>query len=453
MKRSLYDYLVSWKSRYNRKPLIVRGARQVGKTYLIRQFGQNQFAHYIEINFDETPQKAAIFESGNIKQTLEYLSLESGIPVIPGKTLIFLDEIQRVPWLFAKLRYFYEKAPDIHIIAAGSLLDFILNEHQFSMPVGRVEYLFMGPMDFPEFLTSINQKDVLSFIRNWEPKTPIPLPIHEKLIALTRLYTAIGGMPSAIDTYIKTDSFQQVEMEQSSIIQTCRDDFSKYGKKIDAGLLRLTLEKIPQLIGNKIKYVDINRDKRAAEISSSIRMLQMAHLLYCVHHSAGNAPPLSSQKKERDFKPLFLDIGLMMNSLNMKITGLLDKGLIAANNGAVAEQFIGQHLLYSGEPFKEPELYYWNREKRNAAAEVDYLIQQESNIVPVEVKAGVSGTLKSLHTFIHEKSTPYALRFNLAPPSITDLNIKTTHGQPAQCKFLSLPLYLISETERLCSLI
>ncbi len=453
MKRRLYNYLVSWKDRYNRKPLIVRGARQVGKTYLIRQFGEEQFAHYLEINFDESPQKAEIFESGDIKQVLEYLSLESGVPIVPGRTLIFLDEIQRVPWLFAKLRYFYEKVPDIHIIAAGSLLDIILAEHEFAMPVGRVEYLFMGPMDFPEFLESINQREILNFIRKWEPSNQIPLSIHEKLVELTRTYTAIGGMPSAVDAYIKTGSFQQVEMEQTSIIQTCRDDFSKYGKKIDAGLLRLTLEKIPQLIGRKVKYVEIDRDKRAAEVSSSIKMLQMARLLYCVHHSAGNSPPLSSEKKEKDFKPLFLDVGLMMSSLNMNITGLLNKGLIAANNGVIAEQFIGQHLLYSGEPYKEPQLFYWNREKRGAAAEIDYLIQTDSGIIPVEVKAGVTGTLKSLHVFIQEKSTTQALRFNLAPPSNTNLTIKNTQGHPTQCQFLSLPLYFISETERLCSLV
>lgn len=453
MKRKLYSYLLSWKERYNRKPLVVCGARQVGKTYLIRQFGKEQFSHYLEINFDETPQKAQIFESSDIKQVLELLSLESDVPVITGKTLIFLDEIQRVPWLFAKLRYFYEKTPDIHLVAAGSLLDFMLAENEFSMPVGRVEYLFMGPMDFMEFIENINQHKLLQFIREWEPSKQIPLPIHEKLIGLTRVYTGVGGMPSAIDAYIKTDSLQQVEMEQSSIIQTCRDDFSKYGKKVDAGLLRHILEKTPQLIGRKLKYVNISREKRAAEISSSLRMLQMARLLYSVHHSAANAPPLSSEKKEKDFKLLFLDVGLMMNSLNMKITSLLDKGLIAANNGAIAEQFIGQHLLYAGEPYKEPELFYWNREKRGAAAELDYVIQAGSDIVPVEVKAGVTGTLKSLHVFMQEKEPDLALRFNLAPPSITKLDIKATRTNPFLCKLISLPLYLITETERVVHLI
>jgi len=449
MKRHLYSYLLSWKTRSNRKPLIVRGARQVGKTYLIREFGKNTYDHFIEINFDETPKKADIFNLNDIDQILQYLAMDSGVTIVSGKTLIFLDEIQRVPWLFAKLRYFYEKRPDIHIIAAGSLLDFVLAEHEFSMPVGRVEYLFMGPMDFTEFLESIGEQAVRAFIQSWRPSVPIPLSVHEKLVELTRLYTAVGGMPAAVYQYSQSHTLQQVEMEQSSIVQTCRDDFSKYGKKIDAGLLRLTLEKIPQLIGNKLKYVEISRDKRASEVSASIKMLQMARLIYCVHHSAGNAPPLTAQKKEKDFKPLFLDVGLMMNSLNINITSLLQEGLITSNNGAVAEQFIGQHLLYAALPYKEPNLYYWNREKRNSAAEVDYLIQINSAVVPVEVKAGVTGSLKSLHTFAQEKSTPLALRFNLAPPSINMIKARTMKGQPVEFKLLSLPMYFVSEVERL----
>ncbi len=261
---------------------------------------------------------------------------------------------------------------------------------------------------------------------------------------------AVGGMPSAVREYVKSNSFLQVEMEQSSIIQTCRDDFSKYGKKINAALLRTTLEKLPQLVGKKVKYVDISRNERAATIADSISMLQKARLICCIHHSAGSNLPLSAEKKEKDFKPLFLDIGLMMRSLNMRITDLLKQDLVPTNGGAIAEQFIGQQWLYQDEAFREPELFYWNREKRGAAAEVDYLFQIGSMIVPVEVKAGVTGSMKSLHLFAQEKSSPLALRFNLDLPSFHSVEAKAMQDQPHSFNLLSLPLYMVSETERLC---
>jgi len=195
---------------------------------------------------------------------------------------------------------------------------------------------------------------------------------------------AVGGMPSAVREYVKSNSFLQVEMEQSSIIQTGRDDFSKYGKKINAALLRTTLEKLPQLVGKKVKYVDISRNERAATIADSISMLQKARLICCIHHSAGNNLPLSAEKKEKDFKPLFL------------------------------------------------------------------LFQIGSMIVPVEVKAGVTGSMKSLHLFAQEKGSPLALRFNLDLPSFHSVEAKAMQDQPHSFNLLSLPLYMVSETERLC---
>jgi predicted AAA+ superfamily ATPase len=450
MKRRYLDYLREWKFRSNRKPLILRGARQVGKTHLVRSFSESDFDNIIEINFDESPEKSELFQSSDMGKILEYIALDSDSPLIPGKTLLFLDEIQCVPEIIAKLRYFYEKCRSLHIIAAGSLLDFVLEDHTFSMPVGRVEYMFIGPMDFCEFLEAHSQVALLDFIRAWNVEEQVPLSIHKKLLDYQRIYVAIGGMPAAVREHINNDSFIQCEQEQAAIIQAYQDDFSKYQKRVHSARLKTVLEKLPHLVGNKLKYVDISRDERAKDLAESIRMLQMARVIYCIHHSSGNALPLRYEKKEKDFKPLFLDSGLMMRSLNMKLTDLLDQKLLLANHGALAEQFIGQQLLYKEIGYQEPELYYWNREQRGAVAEVDYLLQVGVSIVPIEVKAGTTGSLKSLHVFAQEKNSPLAVRFNIDQPTIHEVESNVIKGKHHRYKLLSLPLYMVSETARLC---
>ncbi len=449
MERKYLKYMVDWKSRSNRKPLVLRGARQVGKTYLVREFAARYFDYLVEINFDETPEKVELFRPSDIEVLLRYIATDTNTPVIPGKTLIFLDEIQKAPELFAKLRYFYEKKADLHIIAAGSLLDFILAEHEFSMPVGRIEYLFMGPMDFSEFLRANDQGKLLEFIQSFRLDMNIPVSIHQKLIEWQRIYMAIGGMPAAVREYSAAHSFGQVDQELSSVIQTYRDDFAKYRKRIHAERLRMVLDRLPHLVGRKLKYVDLCREERAKDLHESINMLQMARIVHCVHHSSGNALPLSAQRRENDFKPLLIDVGIMMNALGLRVADILGGDLMLSNRGAVAEQFIGQQLLYREVGYREPRLYYWNREKRGAAAEVDYLLTFRDIVVPVEVKAGTTGTLKSMHVFATEKSSPIGIRFNLDTPSITRVDARVMAGKTHDFILMSLPMYMVSETERL----
>ncbi len=445
------DYLREWKLRSNRKPLVVRGARQVGKTCLVRDFAAQYFDHFIEVNFDETPDKEALFSPTDIDTVLAYLSADSSVPVVSGATLLFLDEIQRVPKLLGKLRYFYEKRPDVHVIAAGSLLDFALAEHEFSMPVGRIEYLFMGPMDFPEFLLANDQKGLIELLHSYTVGDEFPLPFHGKLQEWTRAYMAVGGMPAAVWEYAVNHSLEQAQQELSSIMQTFRDDFAKYRKRVHAGRLRLVLERLPHLVGARLKYVNVSRDERARDVAEAIQMLEMAQLAYRVHHSSGNALPLRSEKKERDFKPLFLDVGLMLRTLHLTIADLVRDHTLIANRGSIAEQLIGQQLLYLGKPYEEPELYYWNRPQRSSSAEVDYLIPLGGEVLPVEVKAGTTGSLKSLHVFAAEKDAHLALRFNLDQPTVTDVQANTLAGRPTRFKLVSLPLYMASEAIRLCA--
>lgn len=449
MYRKQLENLFMWKDRQNRKPLVIRGARQVGKTFLVREFGKEAFKYYIEINFDETPSKAELFQYDDLEVILRYLSIDSQIPVIPGETLIFLDEIQRAPAVFAKLRYFFEKKPDLHIITAGSLLDFVLAEHNFSMPVGRIEYIFMGPLDFSEFLKGMGEKTLWSFIKGFRIGDSIPRSIHGKLLEMNRLYMGIGGMPSAVREYADSGSFQNVERELTSILLTYRDDFSKYGRKIDSYLLQNVLDRVPHLVGRKVKYTEISRDEKSALIKQSLDLLTKARVISPVFHSAGNAVPLRAEKKEKDFKLLYLDIGLLMRSLGLNLLDLKDEQMLLSNRGALAEQFIGQQFLNCFPEYEEPELFYWNREKAGTSSELDYLVQKGGKIIPVKVKSGMTGSLKSLHVFAALKKSELAIRFNLDQPSVVDVETSIPSMEVHNYRLISLPLYLATETGRL----
>lgn len=449
MFRKYMQDLINWKDRSNRKPLVIRGARQVGKTYIVREFAKKHFEYFIEINFDETPGSKDLFLHDDVGMILQYISLEKDLPIIPGKTLIFLDEIQKAPEVFAKLRYFYEKKNEIHIIAAGSLLDFVLAEHSFSMPVGRIEYMFMHPMDFKEFLLAEGAKSFHDFISEYQLNDGIPESIHNKMQDYLRIYMGVGGMPAAVREYTQSKSLRQCEMELNTILNTFRDDFSKYGKKVDTQRLQLILDKAPNLIGRKIKYTEISRDLKSSDLKASLILLERARIMFRIHHSSGNAVPLRAEKKERDFKLLFLDIGLVMRSLGLNILDIQNNNLIIANKGSLAEQFIGQQWLSQFESHELPELYYWNREKTGTSAEIDYLFQVNGNIIPIEVKSGTTGSLKSLHVFAAEKKSAVALRYNLGKPVFSDVTSRIPGKEQFTFKLLSLPLYMISETKRL----
>jgi predicted AAA+ superfamily ATPase len=450
MKRDVLEDLDGWFDRESRKPLIVRGARQVGKTWVVREFAKNRFSNLVEINFDLNPEKAGLFASRDVEQIVRLLAVDMDTELIPGKTLLFLDEIQSAPEVIPLLRYFYEKMPELHVIAAGSLLEFVLSEHTFSMPVGRIEYLFMGPMSFSEFLTANGNETLRRFLGDYQLGDPLPQSIHETLLGLLKVYCAVGGMPAAVRAYARKGDVRLATREQSSILQTYRDDFSKYGARIDARRLGTVFDAIPRLVGQKLKYVNIDRNERAKPLADSVEMLEMARVVYCVTHSAGNGIPLGAEINGKDRKPLFLDVGLLCCSLGLKVTELhLAEDLILVNSGAVAEQFAGQHLLYAGESYAEPEIYYWNREQRSSSSEVDYLFAHGSQVVPVEIKAGKAGSLKSLHVFAAEKGAPRAVRFNTDIPSRCMVSSAVASKPSHQFELISLPLYLIGEMERL----
>jgi len=450
VKRDLLGDLDDWFGRDNRKPLIIRGARQVGKTWLVRAFAEKRFENMVEINFDLNPEKADLFASRDVEQILRLLEVDLDADILPGRTLLFLDEIQSAPEVIPLLRYFFEKIPRLHVVAAGSLLEFVLSKHTFSMPVGRIEYLFMGPMSFSEFLAANGREKLCRFLAGYCLDDPLPQSIHATFLGLLTEYCTVGGMPAAVQAYSQSGDVRLAAREQSSILQTYRDDFLKYGDRIDARLLGTVFGAIPRLIGQKLKYVNIDRNARAKPLADCIDMLEMARVIYCVTHSAGNGVPLGAEKNTKDRKPLFLDVGLLCCALGLKATELhLAEDLVLVNSGAVAEQFAGQHLLYAGESYAEPELCYWNREQRSSSSEVDYLFAHGSQVVPVEIKAGKVGSLKSLHVFAAEKGSARAVRLNTDIPSrcMVSSSVASKPSQPFE--LISLPLYLIGETNRL----
>ena len=443
-RKALHD-LIDWKDRPSRKPLIIRGARQVGKTWLVRKFA-GQFGNLVEINFDKNPEKAQLFAGRDISRGLQLLQIDCDTEIVPGKTLLFLDEIQAAPEMLPLLRYFYEEQSDLHVIAAGSLLEFLLADHDFAMPVGRVEYLHLGPMDMEEFLLALGQERMTKFLKDYSLNEPIPESIHLSLLNFLKLFWIVGGMPAAVAWYGNSGQLAEAIREHAAILQTYEDDFSKYRKRIYPERLRKVFRRIPALIGNKLKYVRLDPEERSRELSDSLHLLEMARVIYRVRHSAGNGVPLGAEAKERDFKPLFLDIGLVSTSLGLTLPGLeVVDDLLMVNNGALAEQFVGQHLLYDGPGYEKPQLFYWNREQKSSSAEVDYLITHEDKVVPVEVKAGTTGALKSLQVFVAEKKSPVALRFNAMPPSCSRQKTGVAGKDNVPFLLISLPLYLVGQ--------
>ena len=449
MYRAALEYLKAWKGKSNRKPLVIRGARQVGKSYLVRSFARQCEYELFEINFEQDHDTADCFLSKHPDQILSLLELKHGQKIVPGKTLLFLDEIQATPRVFSSLRYFYEQVPGIHVVAAGSLLEFVLENHTFSMPVGRIEYLHLGPMTFKEFLGGINRENLAGLLEAASLVQPVPDVLHKELMQLFRLYLFIGGMPESIGVYADSRSLLEVDAVKHGILQTYQDDFNKYGQRVDPVRIRKVFMRLPFLVGNKLKYVHLDAAGKSTDLKKVLHLLALAKVYYPVFHSSANGIPLGAQYNEKFQKPLFLDVGLLMSACGMRLGDIQTlRNTALVNSGALCEQFIGQHLLYRNPMFMAPELFYWCREKRQASSEIDYVISLGTTVIPVEVKAGKTGTLKSLHVFVKEKRLKFGLRFNADMMSLAIVPLALPHVKGA-FSLLSLPLYMVEETDRL----
>ncbi len=456
LQRSEIGCLQEWTAQRPRKPLVVRGARQVGKSTLVREFARSADMPLVAVDFERNPELRDAFASPDPARILSTLTLLTGQPIVAGTHLLFLDEIQAAPEALAALRYFFEEMPELHVVAAGSLMEFALADARFSMPVGRIEYLHLGPMAFEDFLQALGHSALAAHLSGFSlvDGDAFPAAVHRKYLDLLRQYWVVGGLPEAVACYAQAQTdgesgFAQVARVQQSVVATYRDDFGKYSHGRTRDRIQLVFDQLPGLVGRKFKYVQVSRDHRAAELADALRHLCMARVAHRICRTAANGVPLAAEIDERHFKCLFMDVGLLCAALHLNVLGLEKQDLTLVNAGAVAEQFVGQHLLYDEPRFSAPALHYWAREARNAAAEVDYLMALGPRIVPVEVKAGATGSLRSLHQFLKEKGSDFALRFNADVPSLLCDSKKLPSGTAVDYALLSLPLYLVGQARRL----
>ncbi len=429
MDRSISGYLVDWKDSESHLPLIVRGARQIGKTFTIEQFGNRHFSSLVTINFEYQPNFSRCFSNldpGIIVRELEVLS---GKTITPGETLLFLDEIQECPQAILALRYFKERMPRLHILCAGSLLEFVLNSEDFRMPVGRIEFIYMRPMSFSEFLLGLEEQHILEYLAEGKIGQ-ISEAVHVKALGQFRTYMFTGGMPAGVAEYRENTSFLKVNRQQNIINDGYSHDFGKYCSKAQFQYLQKVYSRIGVVAAKPIKYADIDPDAQSRDLKKAIDILVMAGVLSKVHQNSGSGIPLQAGEKKK-YKLLFLDTGLYLNKVGLSSHEIgLSADISLINRGTVAEHVAGQELFSLQGPFTPGYLSYWHRETRNSSAEVDYLYQYGEHVLPVEVKAGHTGRLKSLRIFMKEKKVPFGIRISQLPLSYEN-------------DILSIPFYLI----------
>jgi len=429
LKRTISKSLIDWKNDARRKVLLVRGARQVGKTYSIREMG-NEFPFFLEINFEDDKEIHSLFEGNmDVQKIIQTISVQYNIPVNSGETLIFFDEIQACPNAIRSLRYFYEKIPDLHVVAAGSLLEFTLKEIP-SFGVGRIQTLFMYPVTFHEFLESMHPA-LAESINNASPTSPLDHSLHQLSTDYFKTYQIIGGMPEILAEFITSKNYLKCMQLLDNLIVSFQADFSKYKQRSPVQGLRNVFQSIAIQSGRKFIYNHVAPEMAINSIKLSLELLIRAGLAYKIPHSSASGIPLGGQLNPRKFKILPFDSGIYQRvlGLNLKDYFLYDD-IQLINKGNIAEITVGLQLLHNQSPLIQPQLYYWHREAKSSNAEIDYLIQQGSSIVPVEVKAGTKGQMQSMFIFLKEKNLPKGIRVSME--NFSQLN-----------KIQNIPLYAI----------
>ncbi len=424
MKRLAEKDITEWKNSSRRKPLIIRGARQVGKTWLVENCIAPQFNNYIKIDLEKRRDLHNYFD-GNLDPQiiLNYLELEAG-RVIPGKTLLFFDEIQACPRAITALRYFYEQMPQLHVIAAGSLLEFAFSE--ISVPVGRIQYLYLHPMTFYEYLIAIGKEQLSTYLLI-HPRE-VDQKIQNVLIHELRSYFFVGGMPEAVKTYRDTHSMIEAFNVQSEIIYSYRDDFAKYKPFVDPLCLDSVLLNVTKSIGEQLKYTRLNSSHSSQTNHKAFDLLVKAKIIHKIPSCNPTGLPLGSTTNPKKFKAAVLDIGLMQRLCQLSVESEIKQNdLLAIYQGRLAEQFVAQELYAKN----NSELFYWARDSRGSNAEVDFITVKNGQIYPVEVKSGSGGSLKSLHLMLESYSD--------CPQAI--VLYSGTYKELPQQKLCFMPLY------------
>lgn len=430
-----------------RKPLLLRGARQVGKSSAVRHFGK-EFQFFAEVNFERHKTVKTFFQGDiDIRLIVQKIAIYINVPIEEGKTLLFLDEIQECPEAIMALRFFKEDYPGLHVIAAGSLLEFTLQELP-TFGVGRIHTLFMYPMTFDEFLNANNENGLTSMKRQADSQHPLDAAFHEKLIEYFRIYLLVGGMPEAVLAWIKTHNFNQCSHIQEDIILTYEDDFSKYKKRVSPDLLRTTLHGICHQPGEKITFKQISADYRSSQIREAVRLLTLSGLVIPVIATSGNGIPLDAEANEKNMKILLLDSGLLLSVLQLE--GNLAQHLVdlimtgspkdLVNKGGLVEMVAGLELLRNKPCVQRQKMFYWEK-SGNSIAEIDYLDTFHLKVTPIEIKSGTQGGMKSLWQFMREKRLTEAIRCSFE--NFGEFTYTDPQADNAERHITIIPLYAL----------
>ena len=413
IERDIDKDLIVWKNQPSRKPLLIRGARQVGKSSTVRNLGKT-FEFFIEVDFISNKSIHKLFEDDiNPKSIYEELSLFFNTPIIPNKTLVFFDEIQACVSAITSLRYFYEKYPDIHLVAAGSLLEFALKDLP-SFGVGRVKTIYLYPFSFSEFLIAFNERSLAQLLAKSGTGRPVSEPVHNKLKQYLIRYITIGGMPEVVASYVNGASLLTCQGILEELTNSLYDDFSKYKLRVPSTRLREVFASVVMQTGSKFVLSQIDSQANRLQLKESLELLEQAGIIYPVIHSSSNGIPLGAQTNDKFRKYLLFDTGIFQRFLNLDLSELfLNTETSLVNKGVIAELYAGLELIKSQPNNQALSLYYWQREKKGSQAEVDYVIELGNRIIPIEVKSGIKGKMQSLRIFMEEKKCKFGIRTSL----------------------------------------
>ena len=411
--------LLSWTQESERKPLLLRGARQVGKSSAVRQLGK-QFEHFLEINFELDKNARDLFAKSDLSphRLCQDLAAIYEIPVIPGKTLLFFDEIQSSLPAISALRFFYEKYRELHVVAAGSLLEFALQELP-SFGVGRLRSMFMYPMSFFEFLNAGNHELLLQAIKDADCNNPLSGPLHKKTVELLKRFLITGGMPEVVSAYASNGDLLSCQRILDDLVISLRADFSKYKEKVPALQISAVFDSVAAQMGKKFVFANVSKDYSHRQLKEALDLLKMSGLVIPVTHSAANGIPLGAEMDIKKQKMLLLDTGIFQRLLGLPLKQRFVSDLLTSddfsliNKGNIAELFIGLEILKSASCYEQKNLYYWHRESKSSNAEVDFVVQIGKNIIPIEVKGNTKGAMQSMRLFLSEKKFPFGIRTSL----------------------------------------
>ena len=411
--RIIDQELEKWRNQRDRKPLLLRGARQVGKSSAVRHLAKS-FDHFVEVNFDENPEFSTLFEKSiSPAELCEQLTLLLNVPIVEGKTLVFFYLFQACIPAISALRYFYEKMPQLHVIAAGSLLEFALSEVP-SYGVGRVRSIFLYPLSLQEFLLANGETGLIDYVMSAGFAAELPDLIHEKLNHYLKKFLIIGGMPEVVSSYVRNGDMLEVQRILDDLVISIQADFAKFRDRVPAIRIREVFNLVVQQVGNKFTYTYGNTNLTNIQVKQALDLLTLAGIIYPVTHSSCNGLPLGAEINVKKRKFLLFDTGIFQRILGLNMSEmLLESDFSVINKGNIAEMFVGLELIKNTSCYENWDLHYWKKKKKNAQSEVDYVIQHKGQILPIEVKSGTKGAMQSLYRFLEEKNVTKGIRTSL----------------------------------------